>query len=458
MLTLEQLSQKNPSYLANSQRWDFYYRSYMGGQLYRDGQFLLKYWGEDQAPIDVYQRRLDNTPLDNHVKTTVDVYRSFLYKNPPVRVLGSWAENPFVQDFLRDVDLEGQGMDSFLKTALDMALVLGNIWLIVDKPAVELASQAEALALGIRGYVCAYTPQMVLDWNYSRGITGRPELTLLKLLESATEREHQIRIWTPASVERYTIAVSETGEYESITDYQSYPNALGYIPAVNMMPVRSMYRGVGNSVVADVADVQRSIYNKLSELEQNIRLSNHPSLVKTAGTQAGAGAGSIITMPEDLPGDKNPFLLQPTGASIQGIIDSINKDVEAINRMTHLSAVRAHLGAPVSGVALQTERQLLNSMLSDLADTVEETEIAIWRIWSDWQDQPLPDDFSIEYVKTFDMRDEHSDLELYRRALEITTDPELTRVIQQDMAKLLVTDVSDLQLVLDSIQSRIGQP
>jgi hypothetical protein len=225
-----------------------------------------------------------------------------------------------------------------------------------------------------------------------------------------------------------------------------------------MMPVRSMYPGVGNSVVADVADVQRSIYNKLSELEQNIRLSNHPSLVKTAGTQAGAGAGSIITMPEDLPGDKNPFLLQPTGASIQGIIDSINKDVEAINRMTHLSAVRAHLGAPVSGVALQTERQLLNSMLSDLADTVEETELAIWRIWSDWQDQPLPDEFAVEYVKTFDMRDEHSDLELYRRALEITTDPELTRVIQQDMAKLLVTDVSDLQLVLNSIQSRLGQP
>lgn len=458
MLTLEQLSQRNPSYLANSQRWDFYYRSYMGGQLYRDGQFLLKYWGEDQAPMDVYQRRLDNTPLDNHVKTTVDVYRSFLFKNPPVRVLGSWAENPFVRDFLGDVDLEGQGMDSFLKTALDMALVLGNIWLIVDKPAVELASQAEALALGIRGYVCAYTPQMVLDWNYSRGITGRPELTLLKLLESATAQEHQIRIWTPASVERYTVTVSETGDYDKITDYQIYPNALGYIPAVNMMPVRSMYQGVGNSVVADVADVQRSIYNKLSELEQNIRLSNHPSLVKTAGTHAGAGAGSIITMPEDLPGDKNPFLLQPTGASIQGIIDSINKDVEAINRMTHLSAVRAHLGAPVSGVALQTERQLLNSMLSDLADTVEETEMAIWRIWSDWQDQPLPDEFAVEYVKTFDMRDEHSDLELYRRALEITTDPELTRVIQQDMAKLLVTDVSDLQLVLDSIGARTGQP
>lgn len=446
MLTLDQLNDKSPSYIQLSEQWDFYYRSYMGNETYRSGEYLQMYWGENQAPFDAYARRLQSTPLDNHVRTTVDVYRSFLFRNAPNRTLGALADNPFVYEWMHDVDQDGQGLDSFMKTALDMAIVMGNVWLLVDKPNYAVDTQAQALEMGIRGYACMYTPQCVLDWNYTRMVNGKKELTYIKVIEDMGSDYHTIKCWHPDRIEKYTLAF-EDGEYKEILEYTEYDNNLGYVPFVNMVPQKNNHQGCGNSLIGDVADMQKSIYNKLSELEQNIRLSNHPLLAKTAETQANPGAGGIITMPEDLPGDKNPFLLQPAGSSISGILSAIDNDVESINRMTHLQAVRAKAGSPMSGVALQTERQLLNSMLSDLADTVEETEYKLWKIWFDWQDIDPGPEFTLEYVKSFDLRDEHSDLELYRKALETVPHNEFQHQLHREIAKMIIDD----EVVLNGI-------
>ena len=456
MLTLDQLNDKSPSYEEYSERWDFYYRSYMGNEVYRDGEYLQMYWGEGQAPFDAYARRLKSTPLDNHVRTTVDVYRSFLFRNQPTRTLGPLADNPFVYEWMHDVDLDGQGMDSFMKTALDHAIVMGNVWILVDKPNYAVETEAQAIDMGIRGYACMYTPQMVLDWNYSRQVNGRKMLDYIKVIEEYSYDYHVLKVWMMDRVERYVVSY-EDGEYKEVLEYEEFPNPLGYVPFVNMIPQKGVNHGCGNSLIGDVADVQKSIYNKLSELEQNIRLSNHPLLAKTADTTANPGAGGIVTMPEDLPGDKNPFLLQPTGASIDGILSAIEQDVESINRMTHLQAVRAKAGSPMSGVALQTERQLLNSMLSDLADTVEETEYKLWDIWFDWQNVEAPAEFELEYVKTFDLRDEHSDLELYRKALETVPHNEFQHQIHREIAKMIIDDEVVLNGILEEMATDHAQ-
>ena len=79
MLTLEKLEQTHPSYQAVAEQANYHYKSYVGGELYKSGSYLTKYIGENAGPGDQYGKRLDSTPLDNHVQTTVDIYRSFLY-------------------------------------------------------------------------------------------------------------------------------------------------------------------------------------------------------------------------------------------------------------------------------------------------------------------------------------------------------------------------------------------
>ena len=100
--------------------------------------------------------------------------------------------------------------------------------------------------------------------------------------------------------------------------------------------------------------MQQSIYNDYSEKEQLIRLANHPSLVKTPNVEASAGAGAIIEIPEDLEASLKPYIIQPSGQNLEGIMKCINNKVDAIDRITHMGSVRATGNQIASGIALQT--------------------------------------------------------------------------------------------------------
>src|SRR6056300_2015635 len=110
------------------------------------------------------------------------------------------------------------------------------------------------------------------------------------------------------------------------------PNALAEIPAVILYNQKSMRRAIGISDLSDVAELQQSIYNDYSEIEQLIRLSNHPSLVKTPNVEASAGAGSIIEMPEDMDSNLKPYIIQPSSQSLDAIMNTIQMKIDAINR------------------------------------------------------------------------------------------------------------------------------
>jgi hypothetical protein len=430
----------------------------VGGQTYRAGQYLTHYIGEDTGPGDQYGKRLLATPLDNHVQTTIDIYRSFLFREAPSRELGSLAGNASVEEWINDTDQNGQGMNSFLKTANDLALVQGNIWILIDKPTYKVQTRAEEEALGIRAYCATYTPDHVLNWQYERNIAGKMVLKHIKVKESENSDKMVVTCWYPDYIVRYTVAKDENGEPHIITSSEEFDNPLGYIPFVNHMPLRSPIQGVGYSLVADVADGQRYIYNLLSELETTIRISGHPTLVKTQATSAAAGAGAIINMDNDMDPGLKPFLLQPTAAGVNGILDSIDKVVEGIQRMTHTSAVQATKGSPISGVALTVERQLLNAKLTDIADTLQETELQLWNIWFNWQAIEAPVDFDITYSMNFDAKDQHSEVELYRKAIEVAPNAALVKYLQEDVARMLIDDPEDLNNVLNDMNRSTDLP
>jgi hypothetical protein len=416
MLTLEKLEQTHPSYAEVAKQANYHYKSYVGGEMYKTGSYLTQYIGENAGPGDQYAKRINSTPLDNHVQTTVDIYRSFLFRTLPKRELGLLINNPLVNAWLYDTDQDGQSLDSFLKTANDLAMVHGSTWILIDKPAYKVETEAEAIQLGIRAYAAMYTPQNVLDWYYERNVAGKMELEYIKVRESENDEYVNFTCWHKDHVEKYKISKDDQGDYSKIVEHTEYANPLGYIPFVFHAPLRSPVKGIGYSVVGDVADQQRFIYNCASEIEQHLRISSHPTLVKPTSTDAVAGAGSILNLDESIDPGLKPYLLAPTLSTTDSILKAIDNSVASIKRMTHTSAIQATTGSAISGVALQTERQLLNAKLSDMADTLKETELQMWITWLDWQALGMPEDFSVEYPETFDMRDEMLELDFLMRA------------------------------------------
>ena len=456
------LNYKHPLYEANIEDWNFFRASFHGGSEYRTPSLgmLRKYLFEDSAPGDQYDKRLEYTSMDNLVKLMIDTYRSYLFKTTPVRTFGYLQDDIMINRFLTDVDFDGQDLNDFMKQANDMATVYGQVWILVTKGAQEgVITREQEIEADIRPYARIFTPEHVCDWEYTKQPNGSEILTYVKTVEWVDEETVRYIVWTP---EVFVSYLYDT-ENDNIVDLEEVPNRIGRVPFVCLRANPSQYKGIGISDVGDVAKQQQAIFNLLSEAEQGIRISNHPTLVKTEGTLATAGAGAVIQIDDTIDPQLKPYLIEPSGTNIESIRSMIEVNVQAFLRSTHLGAVMAERGfSAKSGIALQTEFEMLNTRLGDKAAKMEQAEHSIWQLFWLWSGLQADEEFAVEYKKTFDLRDEHADVALYSKALELGIDsPEYIKAIHKQIAKVVIEDGDDLQVILDEIENldpRIIEP
>jgi hypothetical protein len=451
------LVELHPDYDRKMNDWNFHYRSYLGGQDYENGYFLHRYILETE---EEYLKRAEFTPLDNHCRNVIQIYSSFLFRVPPTRNFGSLTGDPQLEQFLMDADFDGRQYNNLIREAQVNASIYGTCWLIVDKPNSNAKTRAEELSQDIRPYISVYTPENVTNWKYERASNGKYYLTSLTVVEDMMGKDAIVKVWTPEDITTYKVEEFTIGyATKKPTKIDEQENALGIIPAVCLYNQRTSKRGIGISDLSDVAELQKSIYNDYSEIEQLIRLSNHPSLVKTPNVEASAGAGSVIEMPEDLAPELKPYIIQPSSQSLESIMKTIDTKVQAIDRITHMGAVRGTEKTVNSGIALQTEFQLLNARLSEKADYLQNTEEQIFDLYAKWQGTTF--DGEIIYPDSFDLRDYASDLQFLQQAKAsgVISDTFIKEVDKQ-IARAVVDDdekIANIDAEIDAKPRPIGQ-
>ena len=447
------IERQHEHYTAHAGRWQYFIRSYLGGEEFREGRYLQEYNLELE---NEFEKRLQFTPLDNHCRNIVHIYSSFLFRVPPTRELGSLEDDPTIPMFLDDADLEGRSYNSLLKEVQSYASVYGHCWVLVDKPNSNARTRAEELQQEIRPYINIYTPENIIDWNYERAPSGKYYLNFLKIREHVDGDKEIYRIWYLDKID--TVEMKRQGGSDPrIID--SVPNPINTIPAVILYNQRSHMRAVGISDLTDIADLQRAIYNELSEIEQLIRLSNHPSLVKTRDVDASAGAGAIIEMPDNVDPALKPYILQPSGQNLDSVLKTIQTKIDAINRLSHVGAVRSTSERVVSGVALRTEFQLLNARLAEKSNLMQLAEEQIWRLYALWQNKVF--DGKVTYPDSFDLRDWASDLELLQqaKASNIKSD-KFVKELDKQIARTVIEDdevLSEIDEQIDQQTTRLGE-
>ena len=412
----------NEIYTAYREQWQYLLESYMGGEEYRNAGHLIRYQLESASE---YSNRLATTPLENHCKSVISVYTSFLFRTPPERDLGRLETLPIMEDFMRDADHDMRSMDQFMKECSIWSSVFGHVWCVVAKPDVGAITQADEVLAGARPYLNMITPLAVTDWNWTRTLTGKYKLDYFKYLEDINGDIRIVKEWTPEFIVTSTVDAYNN----KMIDRYVEENGLGYIPAVCVYNSRSVVRGIGISDIADIADAQKMIYNATSEAVESIKLDTHPSLVTTPEVNVGTGAGSLIHMPDNLDPGLKPYALEFSSANIESIYKSIDHTIESIDKMANTGAVRATESRTMSGVAMETEFQLLNAKLSEKADQMELAEDAIWKIFADYYD--LPWDGTIDYPGSFNIRDTGAEIQQLRTAKDTASDPAVIREIDR---------------------------
>lgn len=437
MQTIEEqiadITSGNDLYNRYRNRWQFLLESYLGGEEYRRGNHLTRYVNETEYE---YQQRLNSTHLDNHCASVVSVYNSFMFREEPKRDFSAWGTRADVEDFLRDCDYDDRDLNAFMKDVSTWSSVFGHCWILMTKPNIGAVTAADEIAAGVRPYVNLITPLVMLDWSYTRSNNGRYTLDYLKYIEDTNSSIQTIKEWTPDWIRTVVVDL----EARTMQDETWEENGLGMIPAVLAYNRRSSVKGIGISDISDIADAQKSIYNCNSEIEQSIRLDSHPSLVKTPETDAGIGAGSIIHMPDNLDPGLRPFALEFSGAEVSSIINSIQHTVEIIDKMANTGGVRATESRTMSGVALETEFQLLNSKLSEKADALELAEEKLWNLFALYQG--LAGEPEVEYPGSFNIRDNQGEMDQLVKAKNTGTDPVVSEIVDARILELLGEDPS----------------
>jgi hypothetical protein len=431
-ITLQQdyirLATTHQLYLRYRGRWEFLYQSYVGGDEYRRAGHLTRYQLETDGE---YNQRLRVTPLPNHCASVVSTYVSFLFREHPERELGPWENLPDVQDFLRDCDYEGRSFTDFMKQAAVWSSVFGHCWLILTKPNVGAETAAQEQQMGVRPYLNMMTPLVVSDFRWERTQSGAYRLVYLKYIEEVIDRVTTLKIWTPDSIETW-VMYDDRKEAELKT---VEPNGLGMIPAVLVYNQRSIEKGIGVSDINDISDLQRMIYNMMSENEAAIRLGTHPTLVTPVTANVGAGAGAIIQLMEGSDPGLNPYALEFSGAAVGSIHSTVTKLEEQIDTIANTGGIRATATRVMSGVALETEFQLLNARLSEKADNLELAEEQIWRLYAKYQN--LDWQGYIKYADSFNIRDTSTEFAQLQTARSAATSPETLAVIDSKLVELL---------------------
>jgi hypothetical protein len=418
------------NYLYNRHRlrWQFLLNSYVGGEEYRKGAYLNRYQLESDKD---YARRLEQTPLDNQCKSIISLYNSFLFRKNPEREFSTMEYDPRVENILEDADLDGRDINGFMREVAVWSQVFGHCWVAVSKPNVDATTLADELAMNVRPFLSVLTPLAVIDWKWRREINGSFVLEMIRYVEEINDTEQTVKEWTEDEI---ITTIINTNQNEA-TDIQIEVNELSMLPFVLVYAERSPVRGIGLSVIDDIADQQKMMYNESSEIYESIRLDTHPSLAATQDTDIGSGAGSLIRLPDHLDPNLKPYILEFSGAPIDKIYTSINERKKMIDGMANVGSVRATEIREQSGVAIATEFALLNARLCLLASNLNLAEEQIWQWVGIYIGIPWAGEIS--YPSSFEMRDTDRELTQLVTAHNTVQDPLSRAAIEREILDLV---------------------
>lgn len=435
-MTKEELETKHKDYEAWLPEWEFYIRSYYGGKLYRDGDYLLKHPFE--SPTN-YERRKKIAFFYNYCQPIVDIFVAHLNKPNHNRDYGNLTNDVLFKSFLEDADFEGTSYVEFFKMAGRFASIYGRSTIVVDKPSITASTVADAQAKDIRPYCTLVTPENVMDWEYIRLPSGKPVLNWIKIREHQSKKKTQYRIWSRVGWELW-----EVDDKGKVTKASSGDHDLEEVPVVNLFNKRGPMRMIGQSDIQDIADINKNIYYLCSDAKEIIENTAYP-MMSMPYEQGGAeeketGPTSILEFPPDA--QHRPAWLEPPHSSLEEIREWISQDMKEIFRIANLGGmINVETSKqPWSGPGQEIQSNRLTAAMSQKADFAEEGELSILRLWAKWEGKKFGG--SIDYQRDFAIRDLTVALQNAMSAQKATVDSVL--FVKENQKKIVTSTLPKL--------------
>ena len=437
-------------YMRYSDDWRLAIKSYYGGPEYRMGEYLKQFDSDNNTPSETintydvdengvtqavykgvvsvntsseanqgagylsnfYQEKLQNVPVLPYTRLYVQEYNAILMKNTPYRVL---PLTPDVEQFNQNCDGENNSLNEFMSHVDVMSTIFGVTWLSCIKP---IGSELPRWRY--------HTPLDVTNWQFAYDMAGNLVLKRI-VIKTAEENEFDVYQYiTDESIDTYFMIKEGVDEEEfDISQYiisddievgdghyvVRQPNELGYVPVLPVYTGTKIHNGVGHSIIFDVANIQKNIYAAYGDLYAVQSYGSHPVTVVDTETSdlndnsIGAEPGSVIRVNSSLQGEPQ-YVFEFRAPPLDSMVQLREYVDQLIEKMNQVAMVRSDelIKASRSGVQIEMFDSKLEAMIRRKASSMENAEYNLWQIWFDWMDKQMPEDFSVQYNKTFSQR------------------------------------------------------
>lgn len=414
---------------------DFLLDAYTGKNGFADGSYLVAHPRESDTK---YDNRQELAVYPNFCRKISDIYLGFLWKRTPSRE----TDDLYVQ-FSGNADGRGGSIDKCMMTYQRLALILGTIYLIVDKPAVQARTRADERL----PYLAPRLPrQLVMEEKDAVGDWERV------VFSETVKNTTQYRIFTR---DEWILAANQDG-----TDIIAQGvHGLGMVPVVKLHIAEPLNptdtRGQG--FFYDLAQLNWDLFNVRSELRELFRAQTFSILALPTLDSAEREklAGMTISTENALcynpSGGGQPTFIAPPDGPVKLYMEQVAAIVEDIYRVANLEFVG---GVQQSGVALAFHFQEANSSMQSMAQLCEQAENEVARLVYGWMGREF--DGSIIYNSDFNLTDLATNLQQAMDAVSLGMGDEFDKALKKQIAHgILGNDVSPsvMQSIDDDIDA-----
>lgn len=250
-------------------------------------------------------------------RDAVDLASGLIFRKP---VVVEAQGDP--EAWMQNVDLIGQDVTQFSRTALETSLVDGIGFIIVDYPVVPVGATLKAERdMGVRPYWVHVKAEQVLGWR-TQAVNGRQVLTQFRYVETVegpdgawgTATQVRIRILEPGMVTVY-VKAGDTGEWQIDTS-ASGAVTLKEVPVVPVYTGRTGFMQ-GAPPMLDLAWKNVEHWQSASDQRHILHVARVPLLF-----------GSGFDSDSGLKASPNSAILGPTGSSL-AYVEHSGKAIEA---------------------------------------------------------------------------------------------------------------------------------
>lgn len=395
--------------------------AYSGQGGFATGDYLVAHPRES---TDKLEKRKELAVYPNFTRKIVDVFMGFLWKQAPSREV-----DELYAQFAVNADNAGGKLDSLLSSYQRLAMLLGTVYVIVDKPRINGESRANQalpyLALRLPGQLVAEVTDAAGVWQ------------AVTFAETMTIEAGQKTVYRTFTTTGWVLSRNADGS--EIIDQGEY--SLGRVPVVRLHIAKPLNPtdSRSQSWVYDLATLNWDLYNSRSELRELFRAQTFAILALPVADDSERERLKDMTISTENAltynptGGGEPKFIAPPADPVQLYMQQISNTVEDIYKVANLEFVG---GVQQSGVALSFHFQEANSSLRSMAEQCESAENEIADLVYAWQGQTF--NGNIAYANEFNMTDLTQAISTAMDSVTLGMGGEFDKAIKKRLAKQIL--------------------